>query len=165
MVKGRRRLSSEVHEMNGTYKVHPERRNKNEPEPIKGCPPIPDSLEGDPVAIAKWNHVTRLLSDMRCLAVSDADLLEAYCITYSHYRKALTHVRTTGIVLVKKSSDGVSVSRNPFSVELHKYMQQMHKLLAEMGLTPASRSKLHAAPKEEEADPFQQLLDKMAGTG
>ena len=162
---GRKRLSTAVHEAQGSFKKNPQRKNKSEPEAIPGVPSVPDSIEADSVAVAKWFHICGLLSQMRVITQSDSDLIESYCTTYSLYRSSLEHVREHGQVIDVLTQHGSKLGRNPASVELHACMDKMLKLLAEMGLTPASRSKLHAAPKEEEADPFQQLLDKMAGTG
>jgi P27 family predicted phage terminase small subunit len=77
--------------------------------------------------------------------------------------KARQLVRTTGIVLVEKSKDGKrTISRNPISVELHKYREEMNRLLPELGLTPASRQKLTSLKLDEAIDdPFNSLMERM----
>jgi P27 family predicted phage terminase small subunit len=162
---GRKKMSTAVHEQRGTFKKDPQRKNVREPEIVLGVPPVPDSIDGDEIAVSKWFHVTGLLADMRVMTVSDADLVESYCLIYSRFRKALDSVRKDGIVIQVLTQAGVKPTRNPAALEMHACMGEMLRQLAEMGLTPASRSKLHAKPKEEEADPFQQLLEKMGGVG
>jgi len=95
---------------------------------------------------------------MGMLTKADSDLMEAYCVTYSGYRQALTSVTKTGQVLVLKSDGGksVEVRRNPYSVELHKYMDRLTKLLAEMGLTPSARSRVSAV--EEPTDVLMEFI-------
>jgi P27 family predicted phage terminase small subunit len=65
-------------------------------------------------------------------------------------------------VLVQKTKDGTDIKRNPFSVELHKYRDEMNKLLPELGLTPASRSKVSANdPDDGKDDPFASIMARM----
>jgi len=158
-MRGTKPQSNATRRATGQDKVHPERVNKSEPVVPLGAPDMPPHL--DAIAVEKWNHLMGLLEEMGILNKADSDLLEAYCVTYSGYRKALESVNRTGQVLILKSDEGKSVEarRNPFSVELHKYMDRMTKLLAEMGLTPSSRSRVAATPKQED-DPFAEWLKR-----
>ena len=132
------------------------------PKPIKEAPPKPDVIDANPVASRKWDALVQDLDQLGILAKSDCDLMEAYCITFAMYRKALADVNKTGQVLVVKSDDNkVEVKRNPFSVELHKYMDRLTKLMGEMGLSPSSRARV-AANGQEEDDAFTEyLLNRM----
>ena len=158
-MKGPRPKSTATRKLTGEGKTHPERINKNEPVAPSGAPDMPEHL--DAIGADKWRHLMWLFEEMGMLNKADGDLIEAYCVTYSGFRKALESVNRTGQVLILKSDEGKSVEarRNPFSVELHKYMDRMAKLLAEMGLTPSSRSRVVATPKQED-DPFAEWMKR-----
>jgi len=159
-MRGRKPLNSKLKEASGAFQHDPQRRNSNEPEPPPGAPDKPDYL--DKIASAKWDHVIRLFEQMGMLNQADGDLLETYCVTYSGYRQALASVNKTGQVLTRRDRDGNQVlTRNPFSVELHKYLDRMSKLLAEMGLTPSSRSRVMTTGSKE-ADPLLELMKRRA---
>ena len=157
-MRGRKPLSTAEKERRGSFVPHPERRNKREPKPPSGKPTKPKHL--DTYASKKWNALVKLLDQMGLLNKADVDLLELYCVTYSGYRRALEHVAKTGMVLVTREDHGqqVEVRRNPFSVELHKYADRLQKLLSEMGLTPASRSRVQAAGGDDKGDPLLDML-------
>jgi len=159
MTRGRKPIASEIHRMNGTYKVNPERENKQEPQPKYGRPHPSDKVTGDKVAMEKWEHCCDLLEEMGLLTTSDHDLLEQYCITYSLFSSTLAKVRTTGVVLVRTKGE-VSITRNPFTTELQKFMDRMTKLMAELGLTPSSRARLRANPEALVDDAFSAWLDR-----
>ena len=48
--------------------------------------------------------------------------------------------------------------RNAYSVELHKYKDEVLKLLTEMGLTPSSRARIALQRDTDDHDDFLQLL-------
>ena len=144
----------------GQAKTHPERVNHDEPAPPPGAPIKPEHL--DEYASEAWDHVVGLFDEMSMLSRADGTLIELYAVTYSGYRQALVSVTKTGQVLVLRRDDtngtgAVEVRRNPYSVELHKYMDRLAKLLAEMGLTPSSRSRV-AVVKKDQDDPFTEWL-------
>ena len=115
-----------------------------------------------PRAMSKWVQLCGILDELNMLATCDVDLIEAYCITYAMYRDALANVTRTGQVLVNKNAKGeVEAKRSPFSVELHKYMDRMTKILPEFGLTPASRSRVHTVGQTDDEDPYDELLARM----
>ena len=162
MGKGRRPLAQEIHHAQGTFRQNPQRENKQAPKPILGYPQPPESVQSMPKAAAKWVHLCGILEELNMLATCDVDLIEAYCITYAMYRDALANVTRTGQVLMNKNAKGVvEVRRSPFSVELHKYMDRLTKILPEFGLTPASRSRVHTVDQKDEEDPFDELLARM----
>lgn len=77
--------------------------------------------------------------------------------------KARESIKKTGLVLIQKTENGTEVKRNPFCVELHKYRDQMNKLLPELGLTPASRGKVSALDlgDDKAEDPFIKIMERM----
>jgi P27 family predicted phage terminase small subunit len=94
---------------------------------------------------------------MKRNGICSSDLREimiAYCTAYGGWMLARKAVLKTGIVLVQKTDDGIDAKRNPFSVELHKYREEMNRLLPELGLTPSARARMVATlpPEEDEFD-------------
>ena len=161
MARGRKPLPPEVHIANGSYDKNPQRQNHDAPKPLIGAPVKPTYL--DEVASAKWEEVVGLLDELGVLSRSDGNLIEAYCVTYSGYRAALAQVARIGQVIVERTDSGVEAKRSPWSAELHKYMDRMTKLLAELGLTPSARGRLKAVPQDDELDPIAAVLKLSAG--
>jgi len=160
MTKGRKRLAPEIHEANGTYRIHPERRNKQAPTVDNERPVMPDDF--DEHEQKKWEQLCKILEKNRVMSTDLIEIITAYCTAYGGWMRARDAVRKTGIVLVQKTSEGTEIKRNPFSVELHKYRDQMNKLLPELGLTPASRGKVSSTELDDkEDDPFKKIMDRM----
>jgi len=154
-------MANEVKERNGVFVSHPERRAKSPVVGKQGRPDKPEIVRDNDVASAKWDELCGLLEHSGIMSRTDGDLIECYCITFAMYRKALLDVNKTGQVLVRKRGDGVAeVKRSPFSVELHKYMDRLNKLQAELGLTPSSRSRLSLGDGEQEVDPMVEFLKR-----
>lgn len=151
--KGRPRIAPEVMEARGSYKAHPERRNEAAPKANGNEPQMPDYFTEDEQW--KWIELVEDLQQMGILSTDTRELMIAYCTAYGGWMKARKAVETTGVVLVQKNDNGKTViKRNPFSAELHKYRDEMNRLLPEFGLTPSSRGKLISLKAVEEADPF-----------
>ena len=157
MGRGRPRLSTKQKELTGAAAKNPQRLNPNEPQPPTGAPLKPVHL--DDLGSEAWDRLLVIFEQMGMLNAADGSLMEAYCVNYSGYRKSLVKVEEMGQALEVETDRGIEFRRNPFSVELHKYMDRMTKLLAEMGLTPSSRSRVVATPKQED-DPFAEWLKR-----
>ena len=140
MTSGRRPIPTEVKLAQGTTRDV----NYQTPEVERVRPECPKHL--DEIGKAEWERLCDLLETMKVLSLSDAPMLQFYCESYSHYRKAEAAVVKVGEVIVKKKKDGTELLRNPFSVELHKYRDALNKMLVEFGLTPSARATL-IAPK------------------
>ena len=159
-MRGRKPKTREEHLRNGSYKINPSRDNPNVPKPVRKRPTKPAVVRDDKIASAKWNQLCKELESMGTIATCDVDLLEMYCVLFSQYRSALASVRKTGLVLVTREDHGkqVEVKRNPFETVQNKIIQQLAKMMSEMGLTATSRQRLAATP-EVEHDPFLEYLE------
>jgi P27 family predicted phage terminase small subunit len=161
MTRGRKRIAQEVHEASGAFRVHPERRNKKATKPDGKRPVMPEDFDAHETT--KWDQLCKILEDNRVMSKDLIEILVAYCTAYGGWMRAREAIRKTGIVLVQKMPDNTTeIKRNPFSVELHKYREEMNKLLPELGLTPASRSKVSATdPDDNKDDPFAKIMARM----
>ena len=163
MTKGRKRIAPEIQEANGAYRVHPGRRNKHAPKVDGLRPSMPEDF--DEYETKKWNQLCNILEGNRILSTDLVEIITAYCTAYGGWMRARVAVRKTGIVLISKGEVGNEYKRNPFSVELHKYREQMNKLLPELGLTPASRGKVSSTDGEDQGDDAFASIMKRMGRG
>ena len=93
-----------------------------EPEPIDVFPEPPDDF--DLMAREKWNNLGPLLFDMGVLTAVDIDALEWYCRLYSNLKQKMNN----------------------------QDLQQLRMFMNELGITPASRGKLHVSkPKKDDS--------------
>lgn len=152
MPRGRKPKATAVKERSGSLKKNPQRRNKNEPVPPAGIPPMPETISSDAVAKKQWGKVCDLLGKMGILSKSDVYLIESFCLAYSGHFQALELVKSEGLI--------VNGKRHPALIELHKCRDQKIKLLAEMGLTPSSRTRLSATQEDETEDPFLAFIKR-----
>jgi P27 family predicted phage terminase small subunit len=155
-MRGRKPLPTAVKEASGAFEKDPNRRNLDEPQAKKGIPPIPESIVEDDVASKCWESVCGTLNDMGILTVADASVMELYCVTYSQWRCLSNVVKNGNCSTV---DDKGRVSTSPEANQVHKYSATLLRLMAELGLTPSSRSRIHAEPRVED-DPFTDFLKR-----
>ena len=123
--------------------------NPAEPEPPKDAPDRPDWLDGS--ASAMWDALAPQLGAMGVLTSVDGNVLARYCHLWSRWRDAEDFIKKYGLTYPLKAEDGSIryFAQFPQVSIAHQLATQLGKLEAEMGLTPASRSRIHATPKEE----------------
>lgn len=160
MVRGRKPLPTAMKDASGAHEKNPQRRNSTEPVAQRGIPPIPESIADDEVASKCWQSVCATLNEMGILTIADASVMELYCVTYSQWR-CLANVVKDGNCSTFTPSGGVTTL--PEANQVHKYAGTLLRLMAELGLTPSSRSRIHATPKEED-DPFTDFLKRRMET-
>jgi P27 family predicted phage terminase small subunit len=114
--------------------------NLDEPKVPPGRPECPGHLSA--AARKEFARLVELLEPARILTPLDGEALALYCSHFDRWQLAERKIHRFGILLEtphgKKSNPMVRVA--------DAAMVQMLKLLGEFGLTPASRSKLHAIP-------------------
>lgn len=156
MVRGKKK-TPEQNERDGSYEKNPQRRKPGLPVPVKDRPEKSIDVLSDDVASSKWDELFYTLDQMGMLSSSYSGMMENYSVAYSLYSRSLAHVNENGMLV-----DGATgnLVRNPALIELHKAMDVMTKLQIEMGLTPASRSRVTVAEREEKVDPVLELLRK-----
>jgi len=149
---GRKHKPRELAELEGAIKKNPQRYRDPVPTASSNEPQRPEHLTTE--AGSEWDRMEQVMRSAGLWSASYQVTIELYCETYANYRKSLTLVEKTGLALVR----GKEIKRNPFSVELHKYKEETLKLLAELGLTPSSRSRITLQDRDNEADDFLKLL-------
>lgn len=161
MVRGRKPKPTAVKEASGALRKNPQRRNRREPKPPAGAPPMPSIVAADPAAKTEWMELCGWLADMGTLAKADRSLMAIYCTTFSEWVKYMEHVREHG-VCVATANGGVTTA--PEAHQYNKLSDRMLKLLTELGLTPSARSRIRTPEQNDEEDPFQNLLERFSGS-
>ena len=144
MKRGRKPKPTHLKVVNGSAAKHPDRVNKDEPKAPADAPKMPDYL--DAMAKRAFTRKCEQLRRLGILSSVDADLIENYAVTYSQYRRLLVVIKQTGgLTIVKREKkEVVEVKRNPAAIDLHRCRAELLKMDAEMGLTPSSRTRVHA---------------------
>jgi P27 family predicted phage terminase small subunit len=106
-----------------------------------------------PTAKAEWKRLARHLFDLGTLAEADRAALAAYCQAYGRWVDAERKLAETP-TLIKLPSGYIQPS--PWLAIANKQLEIMKGFMAELGLTPASRSRVTPAqqirPKPWEFD-------------
>lgn len=113
--------------------------NDAEPKPEPRLPKPPGHL--GPEARREWRRAGRLLMAMGLVSELDRSALAAYCQAWGRWVEAEEQLRKYGMVV--KSPSGFPI-QSPFLAVANKAMDQMRGYLVEFGMTPASRTRVHA---------------------
>ena len=138
------RKPTAIKEASGTLDHNPQRRNHFEPIPPEGVPEPPDHLPD--IAKIEWYLVAEILAKMRVLTLADRQMLELYCDTYARWRTAC------------QACDRIPIGETGHAAVngiRERAVGHLRHQLIEMGLTPASRSKIIAGGfgKEKQTKP------------
>ena len=115
--------------------------NKGEPRPAIDIPTCPAHL--CPAAKAEWKRLAQMLFRLRVISHLDRAVLAAYCQAYGRWVEAERAMKETPL-LIKLPSGYIQPS--PWLTIGNKQLELMHKFLAELGLSPASRSRVSTYP-------------------
>lgn len=112
----------------------------------KGEPPVPEVIANDELRTAHWHYVTGSLSEMGLLAVSDEGVLTSYVLARVDLERAQNIVDCweagDPIVTIDQDGEEVKASYKEAAVRLRAARQDTVRFAAELGLTPASRSRV-----------------------
>ena len=124
--------------------------NHHEPVPPEGLPDCPAHLSA--VARDEWERIAAALYDMGVLTMVDRAALAAYCQAYARWVEAEEKLKETPVML--KTPSGY-VQQSPWLSVANKQLELMGRYMAELGITPASRSRVMVdGPGGEEAQPI-----------
>src|ERR1700674_383610 len=127
-----------------------DRTNLNEPEVRTEIPTCPRELSA--VAKREWKRIARSLADMGLLSKIDRAALAGYCQSWATWIEAQAALRKHGVII--KSPNGFFM-QSPYLAVANKAFEQMRLMLAEFGMSPSSRTRVHAIPQEREPDEFE----------
>jgi len=115
--------------------------NRHEPKPLISAPTCPAHLL--PSAKAEWKRLARQLEGLGILSQLDRAALAGYCQAYGRWVEAERKLKETPILL--RTPAGY-VQPSPWLAIANKQMELMHRFMGELGLSPASRSRVAAFP-------------------
>lgn len=117
-----------------------DRANPHEAEPRRRLPSCPAVLQGE--ARREWHRMGRRLLHAGLLTEIDGPGLMGYCIAYGRLLDAEAKLREYGSVM---KIPGGRLAHSPYISIANKALDQMRAMLVEFGMTPSSRSRVHAA--------------------
>jgi len=128
--------------------------NAREPKPKVGLPPCPSSLKG--TARLAWRQMAKMLRDAGIGTVLDRNAMILLVDAWETYVSATTTLRQSGLLV--KSPTGYPM-QNPLLAVANRAHEQIVRLLAEFGMTPASRTRVHVELPQA-PDPLQEFLSR-----
>jgi P27 family predicted phage terminase small subunit len=96
-------------------------------------------------AAKEWRRVARALRGMGVLTAIDRAALAAYCQAYGRWVEAEERLRETPMLF--KTPSGY-VQQSPWLGIINKQLELMGRYMVELGMTPASRSRVTADVRE-----------------
>lgn len=121
--------------------------NHAEPKPPEGTPDCPDHLSEE--AKAEWHRLVDTLVSMGVITIVDRAVLAAYCQAYGRWVEAERKLQETPVLF--KTPSGY-VQQSPWLTIANRQMELMGRYMAEIGLTPASRSRIATIVNPEQLD-------------
>lgn len=139
-------------------KGNPSKRpiNQNEPKPEKGIPNTPKHL--DKMGKYWFQQIAQELDNIGVLTQLDAKALELLIEAYTEYRRHCEALDTEGYTYrVETQTGDVMIKAHPAAAMKADAWKRIRAMLAEFGMTPASRSKVNAGGPDK-ADPLEEFL-------
>lgn len=115
--------------------------NKREPRPELRVPTCPAHL--CPAAKAEWKRLAQELFVLGIVTALDRAALAAYCQAYGRWAEAERRLKDTPMLLKLPSG---YIQPSPCIGIVNKQLELMAKYMAELGLSPVSRTRVQAKP-------------------
>ena len=121
-----------------------------EPQVVAKIPTCPRELSA--TAKKEWRRIAPELARLGLLARIDRAALALYCDNYGRWIEAIQAIQQYGVVI--KSPTGFPM-QSPYVAIANKAGEQVRLLLGEFGMSPSSRTRVHAEPATPKDDPFE----------
>lgn len=134
---------------------NPGKRKLNDREPTFTEIQSVDAPEWlSPDATTMWGLVTTELIREGVLNVTDLHNVEAFCSSYSNWRKAQQEIDRLGITVVSPTG---TLQKNPAVTVANECLRQIVTFGSLLGLDPSSRSRLMGAAKKPVGNQFSEF--------
>lgn len=147
MQRGRKQKPVSLKIVEGTFRK--DRFNEAQPMPDMGRPDMPSDLSKS--GRVYWDDFASMLEDMGVLTKADGAALAMLCELKAVFQQATDEIEAHGL-MVENGAGGMKA--NPAVGMRNTIGKNLQSLLSEFGMTPASRCKVTASPKEKR-DPAQ----------
>lgn len=124
---------------------------ENEPKIDAAIPPCPKHLNAEEREL--WAEIGKELYDLGVLTNVDAGVFEVYVTALARLRRVKADTEKP---LIFEGPNGGAI-QNPYLAIENKAKEQVMKAGAELGLSPASRSRVSVKKPKEESDPFKEF--------
>lgn len=137
---------------------------KSEPKPKAKAPSCPSWLDKD--AKAEWKRVCSELVAMGVVTAIDRATLAGYCEAFSRWKQAVQTVQELGQYWVNEKFDSagnhiIMHKRHPAVGIASEALRDMRSMASELGITPASRTRLYNEPDElDDFDAWQKEVGR-----
>jgi P27 family predicted phage terminase small subunit len=121
-----------------------------EPRPDPALPSPPAFLDEE--ARTEWDRIAPELHKLGLLTHLDRTVLAAYCVSFAVWVRAGAGLSR---LLSSPDADGPAIKR--WATICSRALRELHMLGSELGLSPASRTRLRVEPPCE-ADPLAEFL-------
>ena len=147
MAKGRKPLPASLHLIKGNpSKLRFNTLQDSSRVPVE-IPEPPEHLM--PEALVEWNRITVELEKLGLIARIDRAALGVYCQAYARWAKVEIKLRDKGDdALVDQTPSGYQQISVLLQIST-RAVEQMHKFLAEFGMTPSARSRVNISPQQD----------------
>jgi P27 family predicted phage terminase small subunit len=148
--------------------------NPKEPEPAIATLSLEPPKWLTKTALEAWHRLLPDLIAVNILTKVDVDVFAAYCATYARWREAEEYITANGLLMYIRGEPEEDEKTGKLKKGSVKYIQQIPhvaiaqkallmlcKLGAELGLTPASRTRIHI---ETPATPEQATARRIFGS-
>jgi len=149
MTKGRKKKPKKQKELQGT--VRKDRDNPNAPEPSKELPELPP--EDNSKAAYFFRQILELINEMGYASKSDTNVMQLAAMRMAEVEDLDETIKEQGKIYVVTNKRGEYVYKaRPEVAMRNEAMRHLQSLLAELGLSPSSRSKVIKPSKPEGDD-------------
>jgi P27 family predicted phage terminase small subunit len=148
MTRGRKPKPTAIRLLQGKAGHRP--INELEPHPEPKIPPCPEHLS--PAARIEWDYITTELEPLGVLARLDKSVLAGYCSEFAAWAECETFIQENGAVMTLRDDKGNIkwVQECPQARLALKHLEKIRQFAAELGLSPSSRTRIHAHPAEKQ---------------
>ena len=148
---GRKPLPTHLKVLKGTDQ--PCRINPEEPKPAADKVEKPGGMT--PEAAAHWDDMAPLMQEAGLLTNVDVPAFATYCEAWAEWRRATNDLNRVGALV--RTPNGYPIL-NPLHSVVKNAFERQHKLLAEFGMTPSSRTRVKGQPKDGgKVDPWDAI--------
>jgi P27 family predicted phage terminase small subunit len=149
--QGRRPVPTTLKALRGNPGKRP--LSDDEPRPEATLPAPPSHLSAE--AKREWWRLGRQLKAIGLMTNIDRGALALYCQAWSRWLEAEKALKTYGVMV--KSPNGFPM-QSPYLAVANKAMEQIRTMLCEFGMSPSSRTRVHATPHADEEDEMDRWL-------
>lgn len=130
--------------------TRPSQINRNEPKPRQAPPSMPEGMSD--TAKAVWTRVLADYDNAGVITAIDSDAFRIFCEAVARYTTAVRMLDQSGPLV--RGARGGELVKNPLHQIVRDNADLARSLAREFGLTPSSRTGLHAGETTVE-DPFE----------